>query len=153
MRRWESEKVRKPREAHRLTFMRSLRLCGALGALRAGFCPKVTEFNFVPSLVNSDLLTGTAFKWVRDTKIPNQPQSGKVGKPGRLIFSPSHRLTVSLSRALFLRFLLRPMISVIGHLQQQALVYGIIAVRRLNEIPGRVVDKGEHLYLGPHGFD
>ena len=37
----------------------------------------VTEFSSVPSLVNSDLLTRTAFKWVRDYKIPNQPPNKK----------------------------------------------------------------------------
>ncbi len=37
----------------------------------------MTEFNSVISLVNSDLLTRTAFKLVRDYKIPNQPQNKK----------------------------------------------------------------------------
>jgi hypothetical protein len=37
----------------------------------------VTEFKSVTSLVNSDLLTRTACKRVRDTKIPNQPPNKK----------------------------------------------------------------------------
>ena len=37
----------------------------------------VTGFNSVTSLVNSDLLTRTACKWVRDTKIANPLQKNR----------------------------------------------------------------------------